>query len=326
MQQDLLLKCYFSDNERYADLINGLGFGGRQVVKASDLTELDSQTGQYERAVSRSGTVYGKTRNRDLIRKTAFGVNFAVIGIENQEQVHYLMPLRIMTYDSGEYQRQAAQIKRRVHKQSGITNAEYLSGFTKDSKLYPCVTFVLFYGEEWDGSHDLHGILDFADIPAELRGLVSNYSINVIEIRKLESTDNFHTDLKQVFDFIRFSKDKQKLKELVENDSTYQEMEESAYDVAVAFSGAEELVDIKKNYKKERNVNMCQALKEMLQDERDEGRVEGRIEGRKEVMELLIQTCEELGLSREATSNKIKTKFMLSDEETEDYLSKYWVA
>lgn len=326
MQQDLLLKCYFSDNERYADLINGFCFGGRQVVKASDLTELDSQTGQHERAGSRRGMVSGKTRNRDLIRKTAFGVNFAVIGVENQEQVHYLMPLRVMTYDAGEYQRQAARIKRKVRKQSGITDAEYLSGFKKDSKLYPCVTFVLFYGEEWDGSRDLHGILDFTDIPEELRGLVSNYSINVVEIRKLESTENFHTDLKQVFDFIRFSKDKQKLKELVENDSAYREMEESAYDVAVAFSGAEELVELKKFYKEERNVNMCQALKEMLQDERDEGRVEGRIEGRMEVMELLIQTCEELGLSKEATSNKIKTKFLLSDEETEDYLSKYWVA
>ena len=322
MQQDLLLKCYFSDNERYADLINGIGFGGKQVVKASDLTELDSQNGHYEKEIVREGSSVKKTKSRDLVRKTALGVNFAVVGIENQEQVHYMMPLRVMTYDAGEYQRQAVQIKRKLRKKSGVTSAEYLSGFAKDSKLYPCVTFVLFYGEEWDGSHDLHGILDFTDIPPELKGLVSNYSINVIEIRKLQSTDNFHTDLKQVFDFIRFSKDKQKLRELVENESSYLEMEESAYDVAVAFSGAEELVGIKKHYKKERKVNMCQALKEMLQDERDEGRVEGR----REVMELLIQTCKEIGLSKEVTFDKIGTKFMLSDEETEDFLLRYWIA
>ena len=30
MQEDSILKKYLSDNERYADLINGLGFGGRQ--------------------------------------------------------------------------------------------------------------------------------------------------------------------------------------------------------------------------------------------------------------------------------------------------------
>lgn len=47
MEQDLLLKRYLSDNERYADLLNGFAFGGRQIVKASDLTELDSQTGFY---------------------------------------------------------------------------------------------------------------------------------------------------------------------------------------------------------------------------------------------------------------------------------------
>lgn len=237
MQHDLLLKRYLSDNERYADLINGFGFGGRQVVSASDLIEQDTQTGQHKNGVGKKPQK--KTKNRDLIRKVAFGVNFAVIGVENQDQVHYLMPLRVMDYDVGEYQKQAAFIKRNVQKKKGITDAEFLSGFTKDSKLYPCVTFVLFYGEEWDGSHDLHGLLDFTDIPSELKGVVSNYSINVIEIRKLENTDIFHTDLKQVFDFIRFFNDKKKLKKLVESDPAYQTMEESAYDVAVAFAGAE---------------------------------------------------------------------------------------
>lgn len=35
-----------------------------------------------------------RQRYRDLIKKAAFGVNFIVIGVENQEKVHYLMPLR----------------------------------------------------------------------------------------------------------------------------------------------------------------------------------------------------------------------------------------
>lgn len=322
MQHDLLLKRYLSDNERYADLINGFGFGGRQVVSASDLIEQDTQTGQHKNGVGKKPQK--KTKNRDLIRKVAFGVNFAVIGVENQDQVHYLMPLRVMDYDVGEYQKQAAFIKRNVQKKKGITDAEFLSGFTKDSKLYPCVTFVLFYGEEWDGSHDLHGLLDFTDIPSELKGLVSNYSINVIEIRKLENTDIFHTDLKQVFDFIRFFNDKKKLKKLVESDPAYQTMEESAYDVAVAFAGAEKMAKVKRNHEKGRKVNMCQALEEMLKDERNEGRNEGRTEGRIEGIEILIQTCAELGASRDFVFTKVKTKFMLQEDETEAYMMKYW--
>ena len=318
MEHDLLLKCYLSDNDRYADLINGFGFSGRQVISASDLTEQDSQTGQFNNDTGKLRRKSKKSKNRDLIRKAAFGVNFAVIGLENQEQVHYLMPLRVMDYDVGEYQKQAARIKREVRKQKGITGAEFLSGFTRTGKMYPCVTFVLYYGEEWDGSHDLHGLLDFTDIPQELKGLVSNYNINVIEIRKLENTDIFHTDLKQVLDFIRFSKDKGKLKELVEKDPAYQAMEESAYDVAVAFSDAEDLVKVKG---KEGKVNMCQAIKEWMEDERNEGRNEGRIEG----IEILIQTCEELGHSREVVFTKVKTKFMLREEEAESYMTKFWV-
>ena len=53
---------------------------------------------------------------RDLIKKSAFGVNFAVIGVENQEMVHYLMPLRTMEYDVAEYEKQAATIRKRVKK------------------------------------------------------------------------------------------------------------------------------------------------------------------------------------------------------------------
>ena len=40
MEEDLVKKRYFSDNERFADLINGYGFDGSQVVTADDLEEL----------------------------------------------------------------------------------------------------------------------------------------------------------------------------------------------------------------------------------------------------------------------------------------------
>lgn len=63
-------KQYFSDSCRYADIINGIGCSGIQLVKASDLSEADSQAGR---------------KARDLLRRSAFGINFALIGIENQE-------------------------------------------------------------------------------------------------------------------------------------------------------------------------------------------------------------------------------------------------
>ena len=274
--QDMVLQRYLSDNERYADLINGCRFGGRQVLKASDLSEMDTQTGYWFRPRYKSGNrKWRRQRYRDLLRKAAFGINFAVIGMENQKEVHYLMPLRSMGYDVAEYERQASGIKKWIRRQKGISRGEFLSGFGKNSKLHPCVTLVLYYGKEWDGSRDLYGILDFSDIPEELKCLVNNYEMHLLEIRKIKDTDVFRTDLKQVFDFIRCSEDKVRLRELVEKDEAYKEMDEDAYDAAVTFAKAEELLEIKKFHEKGGKVDMCKALEDMLADERMEGIEQG---------------------------------------------------
>ena len=100
MEEDLTTKKCLSVDTRYVDLVNGLLLGGEQVLSATDLQELDSQQwNRPERRKSKRRQTY-----RDLIRKMAFGVNFSLIGVENQKLVHYLMPLRTMEYDSGVYQ------------------------------------------------------------------------------------------------------------------------------------------------------------------------------------------------------------------------------
>lgn len=87
--------------------------------------------------------------------------------------------------------------------------------------------FVLYSGKEpWNGATSLHEMLDFTDIPEQLRDMTSDYRINVIEIRKLKHTEVFRTDVRQVFDFIRCSEDKKQLQELVEREVYYQYMEE----------------------------------------------------------------------------------------------------
>ena len=216
--KDMGWKVYFSDNERYADIINGIGCGGQQLVKETDLSEDDSQAGK---------------KARDLFRRTALGMNFAIIGIENQETIDYSLPLRNMTYDVWKYERQAAVIRKEVRKNPAELSAgEYMYGFCKESKLHPVITFVLYSGKEaWDGSTSLHEMLDFTDIPESLREMTPDYKINVIEIRKLEHTEVFKTDVRQVFDFIRYSEDKVALQKLVESDAYYHSMEEDAYDV-----------------------------------------------------------------------------------------------
>ena len=97
----------------------------------------------------------------------------------------------------------------------------------------------------WDGPQSLHDILDFTDIPEPLKEMTAEYKINVIDVRRMENTSIFQTDVRQVFDFIRCSEDKRKLAELVNNDSYFQNMDEDAFDVVSRYTNSRELILIK---------------------------------------------------------------------------------
>ena len=155
MEKDKQWVKFFEDNARYSDVINGIGCNGEQVIRPDDLTELDTKmNGKY----------------RDMLRKAAFGVGFANIGIENQETVDYSMPIRIMEYDIASYRKQKARIVRRNRRKikqkkinlSQLERGEFLYGFLKADRVYPTVTFVLYAGKErWTGPKRLHDVIDF---------------------------------------------------------------------------------------------------------------------------------------------------------------------
>ena len=321
MEKDFSKKNCLADNERYADLINGLLLEGEQQVKAEDLQDMDTQ---------RVGLLawLGKHRGnyrllyRDLVRKAAIGVNFLVVGVENQELVHYWMPVRDMSYDAAEYDRQVRRIRKQVRKTQRLSRAEWLSGFRKTDRLYPCITLVLYYGENWDGARSLHELLDFTDIPAKLRTYINDYPIHVFEIRKLKDMTVFKTDLKQIFEFIKYSSDKRKLRHLVQNDPAYQELDEDAYDMAVQYTGATELIVVKKDYENGGKVNMCKALTEMLADERQEGIEEGIERGIEQGLEQGIEQGIERGIEQgiEKTLFSLVKKGVISEAQAAEEL------
>lgn len=266
MGKDEGWKKYFHDNGRCADLINGVGCHGEQVVNPGDLQDEDPTSHK---------------RSRDVLRKVALGTSFMIVGIENKEGMDYELALRNMIYDASDYEKQLGKIQKEVRAEKGLTPGEYMYGFKKDSKLNPLATFVLYAGKEpWDGPRCLHDMLDFTDVPKSLQKIVSDYKINVIDIRQFENTDVFQSDLKQVFDFIRYSDDKVKLLDLVEHDDYYKEMDEDAFDVVTKYTNSKELVKAK-NYTVEGGKNdMCKAIQDLMTDSREEGREKGRKEGK----------------------------------------------
>ena len=123
MEKDIVWKVFFENEERFADLINGCGLNGKQMVKPEDLKPADTKNLQYYgtdtkgeigKILNVCKTGKPKKRNgkrtksrtvyRDIVRKVAFGVNFAIIGFDNQDTINYALPLAIMRYDAGEYE------------------------------------------------------------------------------------------------------------------------------------------------------------------------------------------------------------------------------
>ncbi len=265
--KDIHARNFYSNDARYADIINGLIYNGQQIVKKEDVHEKDSRADSTE---------------RDLIRKVIFGINFTVIGIENQEYIDYSMPLRNMHYDVHEYEQQAAQIHKTVSENpKGLSRGEFLYRFRRESRLHPTITLILYYGEdEWDGATQLHDILDFSDIPEEMRNLVQNYQIHVIDIRKLKDTSVFHTDVKQVFDFIRYSKDKENLRNLILSDPAFHHLDIDTAKFISYYANKEYFMKlIPSDSDKGGHINMCQALDEIMQDERKAGEETGEKRG-----------------------------------------------
>ena len=275
MEKDVTWRDYFEDNCRYADIINGLGCAGVQLVSPEGLTELDTRS---------------KSKTRDLIRKAALGMNFAIIGIENQDEIDYELPVRIMNYDTLHYKKQVSNISKKVRANpQGLESGEYLYGFKKDSRLYPVVTFILYAGEKpWTAATSLHEIIDFKDIPDTLKNLVSDYKIQVIDIRRLQDTSIFKTDVRHVFDFLRCCEDKDALLELVSNEDYYQNVDNDAYEVIAKYANTKGIVNLETYKNQKGGIDMCKGLRDLITDSKAEGRTEGIDLKQKEIIRKML--------------------------------------
>ena len=196
---DIVLKEFWRKNEHFADLFNAFLFKGQQVLKAGDLEETDTDiSGILKR--NDLGKAYQKSL--DVVKKTAHGVDFVILGLENQEKIHYAMPLRILQGDVMLYLQECKDIQKINGEQNQYSSAdEYLSRFKKTDRLHPVITLCVYYGEkDWDGPRHL---TDMLKIPEGYRTLVSDYKMNLLEIRKSDRLLFSDPDVENAFRLVR---------------------------------------------------------------------------------------------------------------------------
>lgn len=283
---------YLKNNERFADLFNGSYFQGNQVIKAEELQE-GSEV--YKEDAGEKST----TRTRDVKKRLKSGGNLKVLAIENQNLTDYAIPWRHMNYDVLEYGRQIKEIKKKNKDNKKLhTSSERMCGLIETDRLAPAFTLCLYHGEDkWRGPRSLKDMMDFGEDKELWEQVFSDYQMKLICLNEMDDFSQFHSSLKQLFQLLAFRKDKKKLKELLEEDASYQDMDEETADVVSTLMGVEKEMAKKDNG--EDGYNMCTAIREMLEESRLEGRQEGRQEGRWEERGEIVRNMLNNGLTCE---------------------------
>ena len=97
----------------------------------------------------------------------------------------------------------------------------------------------------------------------------------------------------------------------------YQHVDQETAEAISVLMGVEILMENKDKYENDGGYNMCQAMRELLEDSRQEGISQS--------VHALVETCRELGLSKDAVCEKLEQKLQLSQSVAEEYVEKYYV-
>ena len=260
-EKNIVANTYWADNERFADVINVGMFQAKKVLSAEQLSERD---GYLAHAKKKQDSIQ---RYRDVTKKADFGTNFMIIGIENQSELHLAMPVRVMGYEFMNYNKQLKEIKAYHDKKKDLTGIELLSGISREEKLQAVCTLVIYYGKEpWTGPTRLSEMLDFGDLPEEVRSVVADYPIHVLDVRRFEDSEKLETEARLFFGMLQRDEDTDKCEAYwEENKEAFQNLSDDTYEAIVTFTNSEQLLEDKKNnMNEEGGIDMCKAFEGMI--------------------------------------------------------------
>lgn len=274
-EKDLFINQYLDNPKHFADIYNGTVFHGKQIIDPDNLSSSDRDLSIL--LPDKSGRKNAVRRYRDVVKKTHLGVQFAILACENQTDVNYAMVIRSMLYDALNYTRQIQDLKSsstggRHYKNSG----EFLSGMCKADKLIPVVTLVVYFGKQpWDAGNCLHDLLSLDPEMIELKEMIPNYGINVLDTRRIKHLENYNTGLREIFGALRYAEDKLGItRHIKENQERYSQLDLQTFELIHLLLGESDRLNTLKNTTitdKKGVFNMCKAF----DDIREEGIMKG---------------------------------------------------
>ena len=161
---------YFKDKTRIADLLNVYLYGGNKIISPQDVSELNP-------ILTKSWWNDKELKTNVNITDVLFEVKIPVgketdvknddngiqkipiiISIQNQSDISYVMPVRVINADANGYYLQWKDIERKHkrEKQAWADHGEFLSKFKESDRLKPILTIVIYFGKDnWNGAKSL---------------------------------------------------------------------------------------------------------------------------------------------------------------------------
>jgi hypothetical protein len=122
---------------------------------------------------------------------------------------------------------------------------------------------------------------------------------------------------------VRYQKNKQKLLKIVQDIQAFQHVDAELYDAVWAYTNEKELLQLKENFSDGGEINMCQAIRELVEDSKQEGIAEGYNSGKEFGIRASIQLLHEVGMPETNIVDAIARKFEVSEADAISYVNKY---
>ena len=305
-QKDTVTKSYMSKKKYFADAFNFLMFNGNCVVKEENLHEQDP---------TEIGIVFEEEEKeitqkvRDVLKECVImqddKCSYLILGIENQSDVHYAMPVKNLIYDALNYGQQISKKTKELRKEGKLKKAEFLSGIRKNEKLKPVITLTIYWGaDEWDAPRCLKGMLE--DVDKSVLHFVNDYKLNLIVPKEIDDFSKFVTDFGKAMKYIASSQDKQKMQEAAQNEK-FRFVDVDTVNLLNVCTGANISVS-----EGEERIDMCKAL----EDIKNEGISQGVEIG----IHALVKTLKSMDASGDFIVDRIVEEFGLSENNAKKYV------
>ena len=270
--RDKITKKYMQDTNIFADFFNGYIYNGDNIIQSDDLSEVDTSNIAfipYAKGV-KSITIQ---KYRDILKKAVLmrsdKAYYLFLGIENQTDIHYAMPVRNMLYNALVYSQQVDVIAK-YNRENGVCKGgeEYLSGFTQKDKLIPIITVTVYWGTKpWDAPISLKEM--FADIDSESDRLVDDVNCNLFSIIDIGELPSYRTELNELFHVLKARNDARALHELVTSNIDFKNI---SRDTAIMMREFADISLPRRN--KEGKYNMCKAIEDLEKISADKKAIE----------------------------------------------------